>query len=91
MSSIAQQLRSKVGLIKSKYRVDLEELTTVDMYYTDGSAQNCDFKLLFSEDSVVVAIFYVYPGGEFFGTDTATEAKELVEKWINDFKSSMHN
>ena len=88
MLSLAQRLRSKVDLIKSKYRVDLEELTTVDMYYTDGSAQNCDFKLLFSEDSVVVAIFYVYPGGEFFGTETATEPKALVEKWIDDFKTS---
>jgi hypothetical protein len=82
MTSLAQQLRKKIGLLKSNYRVDLEELTTADMYYTDGVAERCDFKLLFSENAVVFAIFYVFPDGDFFGTDTATEAKKCIETWI---------
>ena len=82
MTSLAQQLRKKIGLLKSNYRVDLEELTTADMYYTEGVAERCDFKLLFSENAVVIAIFYVFPNGDFFGTEDATLAKQCIESWI---------
>lgn len=82
MSNFAQKLRKQVDLLKTTYRVDLEELTTADMYYTEGLAERCDFKLLFSENAVVVAIFYVFPDGEFFGTDGAFEAKKSIEAWI---------
>jgi hypothetical protein len=82
MASLAQQLRKKIGLLKSNFRVDLEELTTADIYYTEGVAEQCDFKLLFSENGVVIAIFYVFPNGEFFGTEDATLAKQSIESWI---------
>jgi hypothetical protein len=82
MSNFAQRLRKHVGHLKTTYRVDLEELNTADMYYTEGVAERCDFKLLFSENGVVVAIFYVFPDGEFFGTDSALEAKKSIDTWI---------
>ena len=87
MSNFAQSLRKHIGLLKTDYRVDLEELTTADIYYTEGVAEQCDFKLLFSENAVVVAIFYVFPDGEFFGTDTAVEAKKGIELWITACRS----
>ena len=82
MSNFAQNLRKHTAMLKSKYRVDLEELTTADVYYTEGVAERCDFKLLFSENAVVIAIFYVFPDGDFFGTDSAIEAKKSIESWI---------
>ena len=81
--SLAQYLRTKLDLLKSDYNISLEELTTLDFYYTDGLSTNCDFKLLFSENDVVIAIIYVYPDGRFFGTNNEKAVKDVGD-WIKN-------
>ena len=88
MSNAAQKLRGFLSLlaVDSKYRVSLEELSGADMYYTDGRAQNCDFKLLFSENNIVVCIYYVYSSVDFFGTENPV-IETALKKWIAECAS----
>ena len=90
MSNFAQTLRLALDtLVLGKYTVTLSELTGTDMYYTDGQAQQCDFKLLFSEKDLVIAILYVKPDGTFFGTDVP-DIKLIVSRWIHKTKENLN-
>jgi hypothetical protein len=79
----AQYMREKINMLKSDYNVSLSEIFKEDIYFTNGSATNCDFKLLFSKNDVVVAIFYIYPDGRFFGTDNK-KAFNDVDVWVKN-------
>ena len=84
--NLAQILRNEISMLKSDYNVSIDEIVKEDIYFTNGNATNCDFKLLFSKKDIIEAIFYIYPGGRFFGTENK-KAFNDVDAWVKNLKS----
>ncbi len=74
--------RDALPLLAAKVKFTLEEISGVDLFYTDGDprVKQSFFKLRFPK-----AVVYVYEGGWWISYGSLTDAESLaIHDWIDD-------
>ena len=74
--------REALPLLHDKVKFDLEEITALDLFYTDGDARvrQSFFKLVFPKATV-----YIYQGGWWISYGSLTDKESLaIHEWIDE-------
>lgn len=75
-------LRSHIHLFEHIYLgVSLQEITSTDLYYTDGSASKAWFKLFFQNPERFV---YVFGPGQYYAGPQFLH--DMIDVWIDSVK-----
>jgi hypothetical protein len=72
--------RDALPLLQSKLQVQVEEITALDLFYTDGDSRvrNSFFKLIFPK-----AVVYIYEGGLWISYGGLTNEESFaIHDWI---------
>ena len=88
--SLSKKLRDNIDILKSKCdKIDIKDITTTDLYYSDGGVQGADFKIELSlKDTNYMRYVYVWPSGEWYSASNNEEMKNLIVEWIEKVKNS---
>jgi len=85
MSNHYRILQEKISLLKLIYpEVALYEITSADIYYTDGLAVDAKFKISFSNLGKYMTTVYVNPDGTWFSTVDSFLVKKAMTDWIKE-------
>lgn len=78
--------RDALPLLQSKLQFQVEEISALDLFYTDGDSRvsKSFFKLVFPK-----AVVYMYEGGYWISYGSLTKEESLaIHDWIEDLKSN---
>jgi hypothetical protein len=84
-----QQLRDGVYLLQRKWkgRVELEPVTSLDHYYSDGAACGSCFKLVFYDSLGYVSTAFLFPNGCWSCTNNAMRLEHTMATWLTEVKA----
>lgn len=78
--------RDALPLLKAKVSFQVEEISALDLFYTDGDSRvmKSFFKLLFPK-----AVVYIFEGGWWVSYGSLTDKESLaIHDWIDERTSS---
>jgi hypothetical protein len=85
MSNHYRILREKINLLKLIYpEIALYEVSSADIYYTDGLAVDAKFKISFLSDGKYVSTVYIKTDGTWFSTVDSPPVKKAMTDWIQE-------
>jgi hypothetical protein len=85
---LSKKLRENCEFLKSKCdEFDIKEVTTVDLYYSDGGVKGADFKIELSlKGTNYIRYVYIWPSGEWYSASNDKKIKQLINEWIQQVK-----
>jgi len=85
MSNHYRILREKISLLKLIYpEIALYEISSADIYYTDGLAVDAKFKISFLSNGKYITTVYVNANGSWFSTVDSLLVKKAMTDWIQE-------
>lgn len=87
---LSKKLRENCEFLKSKCdEFDIKDVTSVDMYYSDGGVQGADFKIELSlKGTNYIRYVYIWPSGEWYCASNDPNIKVVIDEWINQVKNT---
>jgi hypothetical protein len=87
---LSKKLRENCEFLKSKCdKFDIKDVTSVDMYYSDGGVQGADFKIELSlKGTNYIRYVYIWPSGEWYSASNDPNIKVVIDEWINQVKNT---
>jgi hypothetical protein len=86
---LSKKLRDNHEILKSKCdNFEIKDITSVDLYYSDGGVQGADYKIELSlKGTNYIRYVYIWPSGEWYSASNDTRMKEVINEWINEVKN----
>ena len=85
MSNHYRILREKISLLKLIYpEIALYEVSSADIYYTDGLAVDAKFKISFLSYGKYISTVYVKADGTWFSSVASLLVKKAMTDWIQE-------
>ena len=82
--------RTALPLLREKIKFELEEITSLDLFYNDGDSRVSQsfFKLLVSREGYSVTVVYIAEGSFWvsFG-NLSDEERSILDEWIKTVPS----
>jgi hypothetical protein len=87
---LSKKLRENREFLKGKCdNFEIKDITSHDLYYSDGGVQGADFKIELSlKGTNYIRYVYIWPSGEWYSASNDPNIKVLIDEWINEVKNT---
>jgi len=85
---LSKKLRENREFLKGKCdNFEIKDITSHDLYYSDGGVQGADFKIELSlKGTNYIRYVYIWPSGEWYSASNDEKIKQLINEWIQQVK-----
>jgi len=86
---LSKKLKENAEFLKSKCdKFNIKEVSSADLYYSDGAATGADFKIeLGLKGTNYIRYIYVWPSGKWVSMSNNEDVKKLITEWIEQVKN----